>query len=99
MAMKITSDVLEGYLHCKFKGHLKLAGELGTRSDYEGLLVERRDEVRLRAIDEIVARHEEAELARNIPLTAAALKAGPLYLLDALLEDDQVSLHFDGLKK
>jgi predicted RecB family nuclease len=99
MATKITSEVLESYLHCKFKAHLKLAGEQGSRSDYEGLLVERRVEVRLRAIDKIVAVHQEAEVARNIPLTGAALKAGPLYVLDALLEDDHVSLYFDGLKK
>jgi predicted RecB family nuclease len=98
MAAKITSDVLESYLYCKFKAHLKLAGEHGTRSDYEGLLVERRAEVRLRAIDKVVVR-QEAEVARNIPLTAAALKAGPPYALDVLLEDDHVSLRFDGLKK
>ena len=27
MATKITRDVMEGYLNCKYKGHLKLAGE------------------------------------------------------------------------
>ena len=30
MATKITSDVLESYLHCKFKGHLKLVGKACT---------------------------------------------------------------------
>jgi hypothetical protein len=32
--MKNTNEVLEGYLNCKTKGGLKLAGEGGTRSDY-----------------------------------------------------------------
>jgi predicted RecB family nuclease len=99
MTAKITRDVLEGYLNCKTKGHLKLAGEQGTRSDYESLLVERRDEVRLQAIDKIAARHQADQVARNIPLTAASLKAGPLYVLDATLEDDTLALHLDGLKK
>ena len=38
-------------------------------------------------------------MARDIPLTAAALQAGPSFVLDATLEDDLLSLRFDGLKK
>jgi predicted RecB family nuclease len=97
--MKITNEVLEGYLNCKYKGFLKLAGEQGTRSDYEAMLIEREAEVRQKAIDRIVVCHQEAEVARNIPLIAATLKAGPPYVLDATLEDDLVALHFDGLKR
>ena len=33
MATKITSEVLESYLHCKFKGHLKLAGQEDTKCE------------------------------------------------------------------
>jgi predicted RecB family nuclease len=99
MTTKITRDVLEGYLNCKYKGYLKLAGEYGTRSDYEVMLVAAREEVRLKAIEKILARHQEGEVARTIPLTAAALKARPLFVLDALLEDEVVSFHFDGLKR
>jgi predicted RecB family nuclease len=99
MTARITREVLEAYANCKFKAHLKLAGERGTRSDYEALLLERRDGVRLRAIDRILARHQEGEVHRNVPLTAAALKAGPAFVLDTTLEDDLVSLHFDGIKK
>jgi predicted RecB family nuclease len=99
MASKITSDVLEGYLNCRYRGHLKLAGERGTRSDYEALLAEQRADVRLRATEKILARHKEHEVARNVPLTAAALKPGPAFVLDAALGDDAVSLHVDGLKR
>jgi hypothetical protein len=35
MAAEITRDIVESYLNCKYKGHLKLAGEGGTKSDYE----------------------------------------------------------------
>ena len=35
MTAKITSDVLRGYLHCKYKGHLRQSGEQGSSSDYE----------------------------------------------------------------
>src|SRR4051794_26524320 len=99
MTSKITRDVLEGYLNCRYKGFLKLAGEQGTRSDYEAMLMAARDEVRRKAIEKILDRHQADEVARNIPLTAAALKAGPLFILDAALEDDVVSLHIDGLRR
>jgi predicted RecB family nuclease len=99
MTAKITRDVLEAYLNCKYKGHLKLTGQQGTQSDYEGLLMEARAEVRLAAIETILARHPPEEVARNIPLTLSALRKGPAYLLDATLEDDLLALHFDGLKR
>jgi len=34
--MNITNEVLEGYLNCKTKGHLKLAGE-SAHVDYEAM--------------------------------------------------------------
>jgi predicted RecB family nuclease len=99
MTTKITRDVLEGYLNCKTKGHLKLSGEHGTRSDYEAMLVAVRDEVRWKAIEKVVARHSEDEVVRNILLTGTALKAGAHFVLDAVLEDDFVRLQIDGLKR
>ena len=36
---KITSDVLEAFLHCKLKAHLKEAGQHGNPTDYESLLL------------------------------------------------------------
>jgi predicted RecB family nuclease len=99
MATKITREVLESYLYCKTKAHLKLAGRQGSVSDYEALLAGRRGEVRQTAIGKILSKHPPAEVARNIPLTAAALWAGPSSVLDATLEDDLLSLRFDGLKK
>jgi predicted RecB family nuclease len=99
MAAKITSDVLESYLRCKLKGRLKLAGQQGTKCDFEAMLTELRAEVRLKAIDAIIAGHPGDQVARNIPLTTAGLKRGPKYILDGTLEDDSVALRFDGLKR
>ncbi len=33
MTTKITRDIIESYLNCKYKGHLKLTGECGPKSD------------------------------------------------------------------
>src|SRR5207244_10943560 len=99
MATKSTREMLESYLHCKFKGNLKLAGQEGRQCDFEAMLTKLRAEVRLKAIDTIIARHSEDQVARNIPLTTAGLKRGPHYILDGTLEDDALALHFDGLKR
>jgi predicted RecB family nuclease len=99
MATKITREVLEGYLHCKTKGHLKLAGQHGSKSDYEELLATTRQEVRQTAIERILARQPEGQLPRDVPLTAATLGSGPPYVLGATLEDDLLSLEYDGLKR
>jgi predicted RecB family nuclease len=99
MATKITRDIIESYLNCKYKGHLKLTGEQGVRPDYEELMRRARDEVRLAATEKILARYPPERVLRSVPLTAAALQEGPLFVLDACLENDLVHLDFDGLKR
>ena len=99
MATKITRQILEAYLNCKTKAYLKLAGQQGNVSDYEALLISTRQEVRQQAMDKIFAPHVESEVARNISLSAAALREGPSFVIDAILGDDLLSLVFDGLKR
>jgi predicted RecB family nuclease len=99
MATKLTRDILESYLNCKYKGHLKLTGQQGTRSAYELLLVELRDGVRQRATDMILSRHLAGEVERDTVLTPAVLKRGAAFLLNATLEDEHIALAFDGLKR
>ena len=99
MAAKVTRDVLESYLDCKTKAHLRLAGQQGSVSDYENLLVVKRQEVRQTAIDKILAKQHEGEVVRDISLTADALRAGPSIVLDTNLEDGLLSVRFDGLKR
>ena len=99
MATRITRDIIESYLTCKVKAHLKLAGNQGIRSDYEGFLLQTRREVRQQAIGKILSKTSRDDVASSIPLTAALLRAGSSYVLDTTLEDDLLSLSFDGLKK
>jgi hypothetical protein len=76
MAMKVTRDVLESYLNCKYKAHLRLAGQVGTKADYEILLTEKKAEARLAAMEKILAEHPTDQVASHIPLTAATLRQG-----------------------
>jgi predicted RecB family nuclease len=99
MAAKITRDIIESYLNCKYKGHLKLTGQQGTRSDYEALLAEARDAVRRQATDKVLARHRGEQLERDAVLTPGVLRRGATFLLNATLEDEYVALAFDGLMR
>ncbi len=99
MIARITRDVIEAYISCKTKAHLKLAGQQGIVSDYEALLVENRQGVRQRAIDKIISRISPADVTSKQPLTAALLRAGSSYVLDTILENDMFSINFDGLKR
>jgi hypothetical protein len=50
MATKITRDIIESYLNCKYKCHLKLTGESGTQSDYEAMMSTARSSSRVQAL-------------------------------------------------
>src|SRR5262249_1251361 len=99
MAARITSDVLDGYRRCRFKGHLKRVGQRGPKCDFEAMLTELRAEVRRKAIEAIICRHPGDQVARNISVTTTNLKRGPRYILDGTIEDDCLALHFDGLRR
>jgi predicted RecB family nuclease len=99
MTAKITGDILEAYVHCKYKAHLKSQGHRGTKSDYETVHAQVRAEVRDAATKKILARHPDEEIPRHVHLTHSFLKHGASFLLAVTLEIDDVSLHFDGLKR
>lgn len=99
MVTKITSDVLDSHLKCKYKGHLKHAGEQGTKSEYEVLVTESRRELRTQAIAKLLTRHDDAEVLRGPSLSRPILGRGMTLILDGILQDDEVSLLFDGLKR
>src|SRR5262249_40105033 len=98
-AMKITNEVLEGYLSCKTKGRLKLAGEDGNKSDYEAMITAARQASREAAVAKLVARLGEGDSCRGVPVTVATLKPGKILLADATIEDDGLSIRFDALRR
>lgn len=98
MAATITREVLESHLQCRYKGHLKLAGEQGCPSDYELLLAEARERVRHAATEKLLARHGEGEVLRDCTATAEVLKRGIPLLLNATVEGEGLSVRFDALQ-
>lgn len=76
MATKITRDIIESYLNCKYKRHLKLTGESGTKSDYEAMTAAARQASREQAIAKLVACFREGDACRGIAVSAAMLMRG-----------------------
>jgi predicted RecB family nuclease len=99
MATTITWDIIESYLNCKYKGHLKLAGENGITSDYEAMTTTARRASREEAVAKLAARFGGGGACRGMVVTAAMLKQGKTLLADAELEDEGLSLCFDALKR
>ena len=97
MCTKITQDVLESFLKCHYKAHLKSKGQIGIVSEFERLLLSSRQAVTRQAIDKILAR--TPDVVRDIHLTAACLRKGHTFILNATLNDEMSSLRLDGLKR
>jgi predicted RecB family nuclease len=99
MATRITRDIIESYLSCKYKGHLKIVGEGGTKSDYETMTAAARATSREATLVKLVSRFGEGDACRDVSVTPATLRNGAPLLADAVFEDDTMSLRFDALKR
>jgi hypothetical protein len=70
MARRLTREILEAHLHCRYKGHLYWAGERAEPADYEVLSAGHHADVRRQVIDRIVARQPAAAVVREASLAA-----------------------------
>jgi predicted RecB family nuclease len=96
---KIDREVLEGYLKCRFKGHLKLTGEHGRPSDYALLLGRSRELIQRAAADKLLSAEPGADILRDVTATLALLKQGAPVLLDATIEGDGFAVRLDALRR
>ena len=99
MDAKITREILESYLNCKYKGYLKLIREQGNVSPYELLQKEIRDHVRQAATHKLVTRYQEVDTTHGITLTLEILRQRISLLLDVTLNDQSFAIDFDALQK
>src|SRR3989339_1840775 len=88
---KVTRDVLESYLKCSYKGHLKLAGDQGTKTDYELMLAEVRQELRTTVTDRLARRHANGNALWGPTLSHRLLEQGAALILDGTLDSGVVS--------
>ena len=99
MARIISRAVLDAMQHCRLKAHLRLSGEEGTKSDFETLLIEARQDARTRAIGKIRRLYANGEMLTDVVLSRAVLRQGNPFILGGHYQDDSHAIEFDGLKK
>jgi len=85
MAVKITRDVLEGYLNCEYKGWLQLGGEEGQKSDYEMMATDLRRQLHTRVVADLLARQVEGGTWQGAILAPEMLKEGLSVIVNATL--------------
>ena len=95
----VTRDAVESFLACKLKGFLKLDGQHGTKSDYELMTTEVREELLRRAGVSLTGRYRDGEVLRALKATPDTLGQGAPLILEAAVENEQFSMAFDGLKR
>ncbi len=99
MLGKITREVVEDYLDCKYKAYLKLAGEKGTISDYEQLIKEVAIGMHQTATGKLNARHKKAETKGINRLDRASLKQALPLFLGPVFHNAKMSFYFDALQR
>jgi predicted RecB family nuclease len=98
MSAQITQDILESYVFCKSKGYLQWTGEHGQPSDYALFLTQSREEVRRKAImAKMLAQLHTDQVVHGKLLTTEVLRDGPLFVLEARVEEGPFCLALDGL--
>jgi predicted RecB family nuclease len=95
--MKISRPVVEGYLNCKYKGHLLLNGGAGTPHDYERVMAELQEIYRETARERLIRKRFKPPF----PLPADRLKidlcSGSQVIFDPVIEDGEVAFRLDAV--
>ena len=93
MQPSLSERIVASYLLCKTKASLELAGETGTKSEYEALLEEARDRVRVKFLDQL----GKDSVLDGVTLNRKVLKAGAAAISNAALESEGSNYHCDLL--
>jgi predicted RecB family nuclease len=78
---------------------LKLLGESGTKSEYEAMITAASDASRNATLAMLAVGCGDQHCCPGLKVTPATLKRGEALLVDALVEDDFLSIRFDALKR
>jgi predicted RecB family nuclease len=95
----LSGEIIESSFYCKLKAYLKLDGQSGTKSDYESLTTQLREELRQQTTAALMSRYRDGENLSGSVLTHPAPGTGAPVILDAVVENEEFSLRFDGLKR
>ena len=96
--MKITGDLFNAYISCRYKAHLLPRGEAGTLSDYKVFKLEFQDKLKISAEAALVDRFGPSSTSRKNYLKFADLKDGCPLFLATVVQDEQYAFSYYGLR-
>src|SRR5215472_4568756 len=99
MQALITGDMLYSYLHCKYKGYLKLHGEYGRKTEYELLHQASHDAFKRQVTHTMRTHYRDEPILQGCTVTPSLLQQGATIILDAMINTDILSFHIDGLQR
>ena len=95
--MKISRRVVEGYLNCKYKGHLLLSGGAGTPHDYERVIAELQEAHREKARERLIHKRFKPPFPLPTDLLNLDLRSGSQVIFDPVIEDGEIAFRFDAV--
>jgi predicted RecB family nuclease len=99
MVAKISRDLIESHLNCRYKASLKRRGDSGTKVDFETLMSEIQDEVRQAFVAKTILDRPDDFIPNGVEVSVPTLMRGSSYLFNAMLIDDHAELLVDGLQR
>jgi len=78
-------DVLRGHLNCRYLAHLRLSGQEGVKSDYETVLAEVEQAVKLKVMVRLRSQFTDQNLKIGVVLDHSTLSKGAALVLDSQL--------------
>lgn len=95
--MEISREVVEGYLICKYRGHLLLNGSQGTPHDYQRVMAELQELHSAKARERLIHKRLKPPFPSPDDLANLDLHSGSRVILDPVIEDDQVAFRLDAV--
>ena len=99
MPKEITREILESFLKCEYKSHLKLMGEKGISSDFENVLRKSESLFRQKAIQKVHDKSTKSDVLHNVTLNHQMFKHGAPWIINGEGIYAPFSILFDALKK
>jgi predicted RecB family nuclease len=96
---RITRDVIENYLDCRYKAYLKLAGHEGFTRDDPRQILDVDSRLPLTSVGNARPVHIKDQAAKFVDLTPSFLSKGASRILDGVFQTDLISLHVEGLQR
>jgi predicted RecB family nuclease len=95
----LSIEIVDAFLKCQYKAHLKLQGMVGESSDYQRLQTRLAAEYRLEARQSWLLTRDSASTVVNPDSLAETIQSRPTQILDGLAADAELSCQLDAMER